>query len=142
MESTIFQDISQQISSTMFKALSEQIGLPESLQSNLALAIEDNPWNLGLFKLLVQNPNGSPRDSGYGHHGGGCSDGFSIFGFLAFLLAAANLFMMDERKKRDINTKSCGIINEDNKKEVAFASYSMLRGFLNAVDAHDKVLVW
>ena len=109
MESTIFQDISQQISSTMFKALSEQIGLPESLQSNLALAIEDNPWNLGLFKLLVQNPNGSPRDSGYGHHGGGCSDGFSIFGFLAFLLAAANLFMMDERKKRDINTEQ-GII--------------------------------
>ena len=58
MESTIFQDVSQQISSTMFQTLSEQIGLPQSLQSNLALAIEDNPWNLGLFKLLVQNPNG------------------------------------------------------------------------------------
>ena len=58
MESTIFQDISQQISSTMFQTLSEQIGLPQSLQSNLALAIEDNPWNMGLFKLLVQNPNG------------------------------------------------------------------------------------
>ena len=46
----------------------------------------------------------SPRDGGYGH--GGChNDGFSVFGFLAFLLAAANLFMMDERKKRDVNTE-------------------------------------
>ena len=37
--------------------------------------------------------------------GGGCNnDAFSVFGFLAFLLAAANLFMAEERrKKRDIN---------------------------------------
>ena len=58
MESTMFQSISEQIGSKMFQTLSEQIGLPQSLQSNLALAIEENPWNLGLFKLLVQNPNG------------------------------------------------------------------------------------
>ena len=37
--------------------------------------------------------------------GGGCNnDAFSVFGFLAFLLAAANLFMAEERrKKRDTN---------------------------------------
>ena len=39
--------------------------------------------------------------------GGGCNnDAFSVFGFLAFLLAAANLFMAEERrKKRDLNTE-------------------------------------
>ena len=29
-------------------------------------------------------------------------------------------------------------MNDDHKKEVMLASYSMLRGFLNALDAHDK----
>ena len=29
-------------------------------------------------------------------------------------------------------------VNDDHKKEVMLASYSMLRGFLNALDAHDK----
>ena len=39
--------------------------------------------------------------------GGGCNnDAFSVFGFLAFLLAAANLFMAEERrKKRDTNAE-------------------------------------
>ncbi len=58
MNSTAFKSISEQIDSTMFKTISEQIGLPEGLQSTLSLTIEDNPWNLGLFKALVQNPNG------------------------------------------------------------------------------------
>ena len=41
----------------------------------------------------------TPRDGG---HGGGCNnDAFSVFGFLAFLLAAANLMMQGgNRKKR------------------------------------------
>ena len=42
----------------------------------------------------------TPRDGGYGHGGGCNSDAFAVFGFLAFLLAAANLFMSSRRKKR------------------------------------------
>lgn len=78
----------------------------------------------------------TPRDGGYG----GCNnDAFSVFGFLAFLLAAANLLMMDaaKRKKRSDDFQEC-VVGNDNKKEVLEASYSMLRGFLNALDAHDK----
>ena len=50
--------------------------------------------------------NRSPRDSGYGGGGGCNNDAFSVFGFLAFLLAAANLFMAEERRrKRDTQTE-------------------------------------
>jgi len=133
MDSTVFKGISEQFDSAMFKTISQQIGLPEALQSTLSLTIEDNPWNSGLFKALVQNTNGTPRD--------GCNNSaFSVFGFLAFLLAAANLFMMERRKKRDVTTDNsvCGI-NGNQKNETILASYSMLRGFLNALDAHDQV---
>ena len=59
MDSTAFRSISEQIGSTMFEAISEHVGLPQSLlESTMALAVEDNPWNLGLFNALVQNPNG------------------------------------------------------------------------------------
>ena len=58
MDLTAFKSISEQIDPTIFKTISEQIGLPESLQSTLSLTIEDNPWNLGLLKALVQNPDG------------------------------------------------------------------------------------
>ena len=46
----------------------------------------------------------TPRDGGYGHGGGCNSDAFAVFGFLAFLLAAANLFMMPAggRRKRSV----------------------------------------
>ena len=46
-----------------------------------------------------QSHSRTPRDGGYG----GCnSDAFSVFGFLAFLLAAANLFMSSRRRKRSM----------------------------------------
>ena len=37
------------------------------------------------------------------------------------------------------SNKICDIIHEDNKREVVYASYSMLRGFLNALEANDQV---
>ena len=43
--------------SLAFQTISELIGLPTGLQSTLALTLEDH-WDLGLFKDLVQNPNG------------------------------------------------------------------------------------
>ena len=46
--------------SKALETVSEMIGLPQGLQSTLALTLEEN-WNLGLFKDLLQNPNGSPR---------------------------------------------------------------------------------
>ena len=47
--------------------------------------------------------------------------------------------MADERrKKRDLTTTICST-NEDHKKETIFASYSMLRGFLNTLDAQDQI---
>ena len=48
--------------SKALETVSELIGLPLGLQSTLALTLEEN-WNLGLFKDLLQNPNGSPRGS-------------------------------------------------------------------------------
>ena len=60
-----------------------------------------NSFHFSFFLSIFR----SPRDSGYGH--GGCNnDAFSVFGFLAFLLAAANLFMAEERRrKRDTQTE-------------------------------------
>ena len=43
--------------SQAFQTISELIGLPTGLQSTLALTLEDH-WDLGLFKDLLQNPNG------------------------------------------------------------------------------------
>ena len=54
---------------------------------------------LNLVKSYSMEFFRTPRD-------GGCNNGaFSVFAFLAFLLAAANLFMMERRKKRDVNTE-------------------------------------
>ena len=61
----------------------------------------------------------------------GCNDAFSVFGFLAFLLALLDLIMEmngGARKKRDA-------MNHPEFREGALASYSMFRGFLNAMDA-------
>ena len=43
--------------SQVFKVFSEMVGLPKSLQSTLALTVEEN-WNLGLFHDIIENPNG------------------------------------------------------------------------------------
>ena len=43
--------------SQAFQTISELIGLPTGLQSTLALTLEDHR-DLGLFKDLLQNPNG------------------------------------------------------------------------------------
>merc|ERR1712008_418608 len=48
----------------------------------------------------------------------------------------------ERRKKRDTSTEADDIIcsiHEDRKKEAMFASYSMLRGFMNALDAKDQI---
>ena len=50
----------EKMDSKALETVSELIGLPLGLQSTLALTLEEN-WNLGLFKDLLQNPNGSPR---------------------------------------------------------------------------------
>ena len=48
--------------------------------------------------------------------------------------------MMMERRKRSASEQQheC-VIGVENKQEVMEASYSMLRGFLNALDAQDKI---
>ena len=47
----------KKMESQAFQTISELIGLPTGLQSTLALTLEDH-WDLGLFKDLLQNPNG------------------------------------------------------------------------------------
>ena len=111
----------------MVDNFSELIGVPQSLKSTLVASVRDNSNFESIKNLIFDNPEGyvkeifinlpivvldycislqifsSPRDGGYGH--GGCnSDAFAVFGFLAFLLAAANLFMQNNagggRKRR------------------------------------------
>ena len=50
--------------SQAFQTISELIGLPTGLQSTLALTLEDH-WDLGLFKDLLQNPNGQVSSRTY-----------------------------------------------------------------------------
>ena len=48
--------------------------------------------------------------------------------------------MAMERRKRSSNEhETCFVGNSGDKKEVLEASYSMLRGFFNALDAHDNI---
>ena len=111
----------------MLDTFSDLIGVPQSLKSTLVASVRDNSNFESIKNLIFDNPEGyvkeifinlpsvvldyyislqiysSPRDGGYGH--GGCnSDAFAVFGFLAFLLAAANLFMQNNagggRKRR------------------------------------------
>ncbi|XP_047488984.1 uncharacterized protein LOC125039225 [Penaeus chinensis] len=77
---------------------------------------------------------------------GGCSDSFSVFGFLAFLLALLDLILElqgNRRKKRDargveedVNLKAeCQ--SQDEIQQATSACYSLLRGFLNTLAAQD-----
>ena len=86
--------------------------------------------------MITQTFLRTARDGGYGH---GCNnDAFSVFGFLAFLLAAANLFMAEERrKKRSVTVSPICEVNLEGKQQAMMSSYTMLRGFLNAMDAQN-----
>ena len=73
----------------------------------------------------------------------GCNDAFSVFGFLAFLLALLDLIMElnmgdmaagggdagFKRRKRSVSN------HHPQMREGTLAAYSMFRGFLNAMDA-------
>lgn len=121
---------------------SDLIGVPTSLKSTLVASVQDNINFETIRDLVFGNNEGTPRDGGYG----GCnSDAFSVFGFLAFLLAAANLFMSSRRRKRSIDTThysenmTCSnqLASSQWNQEAILASYSIFRGFLNAMDAQD-----
>ena len=111
--------------------LLDLVGLPQTLQSSL---LEHLASEFGLASYT----QGTARDGG--HHG--CNnDGFAVFGFLAFLLAAANLLMDDAaaggggRRKR---SDECATVPVTTKQEGISATYSLFRGFLNALDAVDN----
>ena len=72
----------------------------------------------------------------------GCSDAFSIFGFLAFILALLNLLMTGgdmgmggtRRRKRDNSD-----VNPDLMKSGLLAAHHLLQGFLQALDSPDQM---
>ncbi|XP_071542359.1 uncharacterized protein [Panulirus ornatus] len=77
---------------------------------------------------------------------GACTDSFSVFGFLAFLLALLDLILelqdMDDgtRRRRAAQGESVPIPPCQEEQEVlqaTSASYSLLRGFLNALATDD-----
>jgi len=133
-------------------SFSDLIGVPKSLKSSVVASLQDNVNFDTIRHLIFGNNEGTPRDGGYGH--GGCnSDAFAVFGFLAFLLAAANLFMQNQaggRRKRSVdpssnpfhseNTMMCSAPRSTSEwnQEVVLASYSLFRGFLNALDAENS----
>ena len=64
----------------------------------------------------------------------GCYDAFTVFAFLAFLLALLDLIlelqmMRRRRRKRE---------ERDDEKNATLAANSILRGFLNTVDTKDE----
>ena len=111
--------------------LLDLVGLPKTLQNSLLNHLASE------FGLSTYS-QGTPRDGGHGCN----NDGFAVFGFLAFLLAAANLLMDDaaagggKRRKRSDDCISTHPI--EIKQEGIRASYSLFRGFLNALDAADN----
>ena len=109
--------------------LLDLVGLPKTLQNSLLNHLASE------FGLNTYS-QGTARDGGHGCN----NDGFAVFGFLAFLLAAANLLMDDGgrslRRKRSECTSTPPPI--EIKQEGIKASYSLFRGFLNALDAADN----
>ena len=64
----------------------------------------------------------------------GCNDNFAIFAFLAFLLTVLDLIMEMQgmkRRRRDLDTTQ--ILHDETSKNATVATYTLFRGFLNAV---------
>lgn len=98
------------------------VGLPESLTSFI---IGHQPAFHQLHKREF-----SPRT-----FSSGCTDNFAIFAFLAFLLTVLDLIMeMQGMKRRKRETITSSIDYEQNQitKNATVATYTLLRGFLNA----------
>ncbi|MPC16822.1 uncharacterized protein LOC123499706 [Portunus trituberculatus] len=107
----------------------------------------------GVVLEQIQSHLTSASYSLQGRMYGSCTDSFSIFGFLAFLLALLDLVMelqnMDEttaeteRRRREVMGKAQNQVTDLTcqdleMQEAASASYSLLRGFLNALTAQDQ----
>ncbi|XP_042887299.1 uncharacterized protein LOC122263061 [Penaeus japonicus] len=114
----------------------------------LAQSILDNTSEVASNILQqIQDHLGSVTNSGQARMGGygGCTDSFSVFGFLAFLLALLDLVLElqgNRRKKRDIlGTEDFDLKSECQSQEevqqATSACYSLLRGFLNTLAAQD-----
>ncbi|XP_063866316.1 uncharacterized protein LOC135103678 isoform X1 [Scylla paramamosain] len=97
----------------------------------------------------IQSHLASASYSLQGRMYGSCTDSFSIFGFLAFLLALLDLVMelqnMNEtgRRRREATDEAENEVTDLTcqdleMQEAASASYSLLRGFLNALAAQDQ----
>ncbi|KAG7173417.1 hypothetical protein Hamer_G018703 [Homarus americanus] len=78
----------------------------------------------------------------------GCSDSFSVFGFLAFLLALLDLILelqamnntggtRRRRAAEDDTDLTLGCQEDVEMQQATSASYSLLRGFLNALATDD-----
>ena len=75
----------------------------------------------------------------------GCFDAFTVFAFLAFLLALLDLILElqgDARKKRSIDS-SPNFQNENleykwMERNATLAAHSIFRGFLNTLDSADN----
>ena len=75
----------------------------------------------------------------------GCNDAFSVFGFLAFLLALLDLIMELNGGMmmggggggggRGWGRRKRAVSQQPEVRQAMLASYSMFRGFLNALDA-------
>ncbi|XP_023334789.1 uncharacterized protein LOC111706212 [Eurytemora carolleeae] len=91
----------------------------------------------GLPRQMFQGLAYNRTEQGTARSGGGCTDPFSIFSFLAFALAVGNFIMnMNGRKKRSIY--DCSSLNEATIHEnTVLASYSILRSALNSVGVDD-----
>nr|XP_027230154.1 uncharacterized protein LOC113821830 [Penaeus vannamei] len=117
------------------KALSQSIlDNTSEVASNILHQIEEH--------LNSVTNSGEARMGGYG----GCSDSFSVFGFLAFLLALLDLILElqgNRRKKRDTRgmegdaSLKAECQSQDELQQATSACYSLLRGFLNALAAQD-----
>ena len=66
----------------------------------------------------------------------GCNDNFAIFAFLAFLLTVLDLIMeMNGMRRRRRDTDRTQILHDETDKNATVATYTLFRGFLNAVAA-------
>ncbi|XP_068225053.1 uncharacterized protein [Palaemon carinicauda] len=97
---------------------------------------------------ISQSSEGRFYGGGGGY--GGCTDSFSVFGFLAFLLALLDLILdlqMNMAGDGGRNVRSAGddssgggpvtCQNNAELQQATSACYSMLRGFLNALASDD-----
>ncbi|XP_023320981.1 uncharacterized protein LOC111695748 [Eurytemora carolleeae] len=141
VEEPVFLNINKTTTNNNNNNVSNQTDEIDSLLT-LPGFLEDG---IGLPSSLMHVIYGEVEEEEYGTARSGCNDAFSVFGFLAFLLALVDLIMRlqagnKRRKREDSSTCTVRVSSQDNPqlKEGTLAAYSMFRGFLNSMENEEE----